>query len=136
MQTEAGTYIRQYLAHYPNELDNTNSNIYECCFCYILHHGSGMPGHGVPYYITIKNLHPTNLPLPENKKGEHIYANVPGMAQVTIEQDELSLGTFSIPLAQFGYVELRNGSIFKKQTSHMTFHPATGAVVKQSTDVE
>ncbi len=28
MQTEAGTYIRQYLAHYPNELDNTNSNIY------------------------------------------------------------------------------------------------------------
>jgi len=91
---------------------------------------------GTPYYITIKNLHPTNMPLPENKKGEHIYANVPGIAQLTIEQDGISLGTFNIPLAQFGYVELRDGSIFKKQVSHMTFHPATGAVVKQSTDVE
>jgi len=91
---------------------------------------------GAPYYITIKNLYPTNVPLPENKKGEHIYANVPGMAQVSIEMDGLSLGTFNIPLAQFGYVELRDGSIFKKQVSHMTFHPATGAVVKQSTDVE
>ncbi len=91
---------------------------------------------GVPYYITIKNLHPTSFPLPEDKRGEYIYANVPGMAQITIEQDGLSLGTFNIPLAQFGYVERRNGNIFKKQTSHMTFHPATGAVVKQSTDVE
>ncbi len=91
---------------------------------------------GTPYYITIKNLYPTSVPLPENKKGDHIYANVPGMAQVTIEHADLSLGTFNIPLAQFGYVELRDGSIFKKQVSHMTFHPATGAVVKQSTDVE
>ncbi|MCR5470639.1 MAG: DUF4831 family protein [Prevotella sp.] len=89
---------------------------------------------GVPFYITIKNLYPSEVPLPENDKGEDIYANVPGMAQVTIEQEDQPLASFTIPVAQFGYLELRKGSIFKKQVSHMTFHPATGAVVHQSTD--
>lgn len=91
---------------------------------------------GTPYYITIKNLYPREVPLPENKKGEHVYANVPGTAAVSIFQDGLQLGTFHIPLAQFGYVELRDGSVFKKQTTHMTFNPSTGAVAQQYTDVE
>jgi len=91
---------------------------------------------GAPFYITIKNLHPTEVPLPENDKGEDIYANVPGMAQITIEQEDFPLASFTIPLAQFGYVELRKGSVFKKLLTHMTFHPATGAVVQQQTDEE
>ncbi len=89
---------------------------------------------GIPFYITVRNLYPSEVPLPENDKGEDIYANVPGMAQITIEQEDNALASFTIPVAQFGYLELRKGSIFKKLVSHMTFHPATGAVVHQSTD--
>jgi len=91
---------------------------------------------GKPFYITVKNLYPAEVPLPENEKGEDIYANVPGMAKITIEQEDIPLASFTTPLAQFGFVELRQGNIFKKQISHMIFHPATGAVVQLSTDEE
>ena len=89
---------------------------------------------GVPYYITIKNLYPTDVPVPENKKGEDIYVSVPGMAQITLEQEDLPLATFNTSLAQFGHLELRSGSIFKRNNTHLQLHPATGAVVSLRTD--
>lgn len=93
---------------------------------------------GVPYYITIKNLHPTDIALPENKKGDGIYANVPATVQLTFQQEDLPLATFDVPMAQFGYVELRDGSVFHKSKTptHLQLHPATGAVVRMYTDAE
>lgn len=85
---------------------------------------------GVPYYISIRNLYPTEQPLLDNKKGEHLYANIPGMARLTLQYQDAELGSYDIPVAQFGIVELRDGSFFKRYVTHLQLHPATGAVVK------
>lgn len=85
---------------------------------------------GAPYYISVKNLHPVEQPLLDNKKGEHLCANVPGMGRLTLRQDDVVLATFDVPLAQFGFVELRDGSLFKRDTVHLQLHPATGAVLR------
>ena len=85
---------------------------------------------GAPYYITLKNLHPAEkVPLPENKKGEGLYANVPGTVQLTLQQEDQPLATFQVPMAQFGFVELREASLFKRYHTTLQLHPATGAVV-------
>ncbi|MBO6060229.1 MAG: DUF4831 family protein [Bacteroidaceae bacterium] len=91
---------------------------------------------GIPYYITLRNLHPVDdIPLPENKKGEGLYANVPGTAELTLQQEDLTLATFQIPMAQFGFVELREASLFKRYNMSLQLHPATGAVITSHTVV-
>ena len=92
---------------------------------------------GVPYYLTLKNLHPAEQPLLENKKGEGICVNIPATVQLTILQEDLPLATFEVPLAQFGITALRDGSVFRsKSRTHLQLHPATGAVVRMYTDAE
>lgn len=91
---------------------------------------------GVPFYLSLKNLHPANYNAPEDKKQEGYFVNVPGMARLTLYQEDQQLASFDIPVAQFGFVELRDGSIFKRYLTHMQLHPATGAVVKMHSDNE
>ena len=89
---------------------------------------------GVPYYMTIKDLHPVQYVTPENKKREGFYVNVPNTVQLTLFADDQQLAVFSVPLAQFGFVELRDGEPFKRYVTHLTLNPATGAVSKMFSD--
>ena len=91
---------------------------------------------GIPYYIDLKNLSPAEHPAPENKKQTGFYVNVPGMAQLTISQDDQTLAQFQVPLAQFGFTELRDGDLFRRFVTHLQLHPATGAVVRQQVEQE
>lgn len=91
---------------------------------------------GVPYYIDLKNLSPAEHPVPENKKLQGFYVNVPGMSQLTISQDDQMLAQFQVPLAQFGFTELRDGDLFRRYVTHLQLHPATGAVVRQQVEQE
>ena len=92
---------------------------------------------GVPFYLTLKKLNDAEgIPAPDNKKHEGFYVNVPTLARMTIEQDGQQLATFDIPFAQFGFVDLRDGGLFKGNNTHLQLHPATGAVVKMTTDAE
>ena len=91
---------------------------------------------GIPYYIDLKNLSPAEHPIPDNKKQTGFYVNVPGMAQLTISQDDQTLAQFQVPLAQFGFTELRDGDLFRRFVTHLQLHPATGAVVRQQVEQE
>ena len=91
---------------------------------------------GIPYYIDLKNLSPAEHPVPENKKQQGFYVNVPGMSQLTISQDDQTLAQFLVPLAQFGFTELRDGDLFRRYITHLQLHPATGAVVRQQVEQE
>lgn len=92
---------------------------------------------GVPYYITIEDIHHTTLEkysVPENKKEGGFYVNVPGRIRLTLHRENHLLGTFDISAAQFGFVELRSGALFKRYVTHMTLNPYTGAVDKIQAD--
>ena len=91
---------------------------------------------GTPYYIDLKNLSPDERPAPENKKQTGFYVNVPGLAQLTISQDDQTLAQFMVPLAQFGFTELRDGDLFRRYVTRLQLHPATGAVVRQQVEQE
>ena len=86
---------------------------------------------GVPFYMTVKNLSPDLSQPQEDKKGDWLYVNLPGTAVITLQQEDLSLATFEVPLAQFGHIEQRSYDV-----THLTLHPATGAVVKQFSDLD
>ena len=86
--------------------------------------------------MTVKNLYP-NLSQPlEDKRGDWLYVNAPGTAVITLQQEDLSLATFEVPLAQFGHTEQRSYDPFKRYVTHLTLHPATGAVVRQYSDMD
>ncbi len=91
---------------------------------------------GVPFYLTIKNLHPDVPAMPDNKKDDAIFVNVPAMVELTLQQEDLTLATFQVPMAQFGYQEVRDGGLFKKYITHLQLHPTTGAVVRMQADME
>lgn len=92
---------------------------------------------GIPFYMTVKNLHPADsIPVPENKKGEDIYVNVPSTVELTLQQEDQTLAVFNIPMGQFGYLELRDGDLFKKYITHLQLHPTTGAVVRMESETE
>ena len=86
---------------------------------------------GIPYYMSVEDLHHTNTqkyPTPENKKEGGFYVNVPGSIRLTFYREQQQLATFDVHAAQFGFVELRSGALFKRYITHMTLNPATGAV--------
>ena len=85
---------------------------------------------GIPYYIDLKNLSPADHPEPIDKKQEGFYVNVPGTAQLAICQADQPLAQFMVPLAQFGFTELRDGDLFRRNDVRLQLHPATGAVVR------
>ena len=91
---------------------------------------------GIPYYIDLKNLNPADHPAPENKKPTGFFVNVPGLAQLTVSQEDQPLAQFDVPLAQFGFTELRDGDLFRRYVTHLQLHPATGAVVRQQVELE
>ena len=94
---------------------------------------------GIPYYMTIEDMHHTTFQkydVDEKKKEGGFYVNVPGRIKLTLHRDNHFLGSFDLYAAQFGFVELRSGSLFKRYVTHLTLHPATGAVVRQYSDMD
>lgn len=93
---------------------------------------------GVPYYMTIEDQHHTTLQkydIPENKKDGGFFVNVPGKIRLTLEREDHKLGSFDVYAAQFGFVELRSGSLFKRYVTHMVLNPFTGSVDKIHADM-
>lgn len=86
---------------------------------------------GVPYYISIEDLHHTSQELfekPLDKKNRGFYANVPGRIRVSLYGDEEMLGSYELLVPQFGFLELRGADQFKHYTTHLQLNPLTGAV--------
>ena len=93
---------------------------------------------GIPYYMTIEDLHRTNSQKygeADNKKSEGFYVNVPGRIRLTLYRESQQLGTFDLFAGQFGFVELRSGTLFKRYVTHMTLNPVTGSVDKIHADM-
>jgi hypothetical protein len=93
---------------------------------------------GVPYYMTIEDLHRTNSQkygTPKNNKDGGFYVNVPGRIRLTLHREQQQLASYDIYAGQFGFVELRNGALFKHYVTHMTLNPATGSVEKIHADM-
>ncbi len=91
---------------------------------------------GTPFYMSLKNMTPPPYGIPDNKKLEGIYVNVPAIMRLTLFQEDTELGYFDIPMSQFGFMELRDGSLFKRYTTHMRLNPSTGAVDFMRADAE
>ena len=93
---------------------------------------------GIPFYLTIEDLHKQSqqqYDYPENKKDGGFYANVPGFVRLTLYREDRQLATYEYPLAQFGFTELRGGSLFKKYPTHLKLNPITGAVEKLQAEI-
>lgn len=93
---------------------------------------------GIPFYLTIEDLHKQSqqqYDYPENKKDGGFYANVPGFVRLTLYREARQLATYEYPLAQFGFTELRGGSLFKKYPTHLKLNPITGAVEKLQAEI-
>ena len=85
----------------------------------------------IPYYMNIEDEHHTTLQkydIPENKKDGGFFVNVPGRIKFTLLREDHQLASFNLYAAQFGFVELRSGSLFKRYVTHMTLNPVTGSV--------
>jgi len=86
---------------------------------------------GVPYYMTVEDIHHTNQQkygIANNKKEGGFYLNVPGRIRLSLYREEHFLAAFELPSAQFGFVELYGGKLFKRYVTHMQLNPATGAI--------
>jgi hypothetical protein len=93
---------------------------------------------GIPYYMTIEDTHRTTFQkydVDEKKKEGGFYVNVPGLIKMTLHRDNHFIGTFPLYAAQFGFVELRSGSLFKRYVTHMTLNPFLGSVEKIHADM-
>ena len=88
---------------------------------------------GVPYYISIANLHAAPMPDIDGKKKQKqeqgIYINVPGKMKSAIFNVDGTINTQEMPAAQFGNTELLSGALFNKRSAtHLWLNPVTGAV--------
>lgn len=93
---------------------------------------------GVPYYMTIEDMHHTTMQkyaLPVSKKTDGFYLNVPGRIKLTLARESHFLASFELSAAQFGFVELRDGNLFKRYVTHMQLNPTTGAVETVHADI-
>ncbi|MBR1688924.1 MAG: DUF4831 family protein [Prevotella sp.] len=93
---------------------------------------------GAPYYITINDLHRTpkaEEPLPDGSKDGGIYVNVPGKIRVTLRSGTETITSEELYAAQFGFLDLLGGQLFRRFTTHLTLHPATGSVDKLHADM-
>lgn len=91
---------------------------------------------GIPYYVTITDLHQT----PEDTRTEKeklkdkdetgLYVNVPGRARITVNREEKKVKEAEIPFAQFGRTENMSAVLFgKKVATSYEIAPTTGAIV-------
>lgn len=86
---------------------------------------------GTPYYITIEDPNHTDTlkyTLPDGKKEGGFYVNQPGTVRLTLQREDQPLSTHTLPMAQFGFVTLRGGQLFKRYPTRLQLHPTTGAV--------
>ena len=86
---------------------------------------------GVPYYMTIEDLHHTTPDIfekPLDKKNRGIYANVPGRIRVSLHRNDEQLCSFEFLAPQFGFLELRGADLFKRFRTHLQMNPLTGAI--------
>ena len=86
---------------------------------------------GVPYYMTIEDLHHTTPDIfekPLDKKNRGIYANVPGRIRVSLHRNDEQLCSFEFLAPQFGFLELRGADLFKRFQTHLQMNPLTGAI--------
>lgn len=94
---------------------------------------------GIPFYVTLEDLHQQSqqdYEYPENKKDGGFYTNVPGFVRLTLYRENQQLGSYTYPFAQFGFTELRSGSLFKKYpTTQLVLNPITGAVERLHVDI-
>ena len=88
---------------------------------------------GIPFYVSLEDLHQQTqqqYDYPENKKDGGFYTSVPGIVRLTLYREDQQLATYNYPFAQFGFTELRGGSLFKKYHTQMILNPVTGAIEK------
>ena len=88
---------------------------------------------GIPFYVSIEDLHQQSqqqYDYPENKKDGGFYTSIPGIVRLTLYREDQQLATYNYAFAQFGFTELRGGSLFKKYPTQMILNPITGAIEK------
>lgn len=94
---------------------------------------------GIPFYVTLEDLHQQrqqDYEYPENKKDGGFYTNVPGFVRLTLYREDRQLASYTYPFAQFGFTELRSGSLFKKYSAtQLVLNPITGAVERLYADI-
>jgi len=93
---------------------------------------------GIPYFMTVEDMHRTTMQpydLPENKKDGSFFLNVPGRIKLSFYRENHFLASFDLYAAQFGFVEQRSGSLFKRYVTHMQLNPTTGSVEKIHADM-
>ena len=94
---------------------------------------------GIPFYVTLEDLHQQHqqdYEYPENKKDGGFYTNVPGFVRLTLYKEDRQLAAYTYPFAQFGFIELRSGSLFKKYpATQLVLNPITGAVERLHSDI-
>lgn len=98
---------------------------------------------GVPYYISVTDLHalPAEQPDPSAKPGKaakevkDLRYIVPGKAKVTISRDDATLYTGTFVMGQYGRIEHLGGDLFnKKYTTRVWLSPENGGVTKIEAD--
>ena len=89
---------------------------------------------GAPYYLDVKDQHSVPLPTAKEaakRKISGIVYNLPGTAKVDLYDAERSIISQTLPIAQFGTIDQLALTLFeKKQTTKVTFHPATGGLIQ------
>ena len=92
---------------------------------------------GVPYYLTVEDPYKTNqekYPTPVSKKNDGLYVSVPGFIRLILHRDDTPLATFQVAAAQFGFVAMRDGSLFRHHVTHLLLNPITGAVERMTVE--
>lgn len=89
---------------------------------------------GEPYYISVKDQHSVVLPTEKEiakRKIDGIVYNLPSQAQVNITQGNTVLLSKTFPIAQYGTIDQLAPALFGKDaTTRVTFHPATGGLLR------
>ncbi len=92
---------------------------------------------GSPYYMKIEDLHRTpfeKYDVPKNKLEGGFYSNVPGKIKFSLYHEDDFIFSSDLYAAQFGFVQIRSGSLFKQYVTHMILNPFTGSVEKINFD--
>lgn len=95
---------------------------------------------GVPYYISITDLHSVpaiDATAKKAKKSESgVYVNVPGRMRAIVTCEGKEVARFQVAAAQFGYAELLDSNLFnKKFNTYLILDPATGGIIKLDGDL-
>lgn len=89
---------------------------------------------GEPYFISVKDNHTVSVPNEREaakRKITGLVFNLPSMADVAVFTGDRQWFNNTLPLAQFGTIDMLSPSLFGKDTTtSVVFDPATGAVSK------